>query len=195
MHASWLVLLILYGWSYWCFVKFHWNWWVTAQVVPVSCLIKARFCRLLLSVFSSAFFKVTREKRTEFVFPMFISNPSLEFAYWYCWWLLGSCRLLCQDTYEIICFKHGMMLDMTKLGSLIPVLNNLDLYLRSQGFGKARTCGMADYVRRWQLRSLVSMANMDHFSILLLLLLLVCQMETPVSLMKVAVHRRSLGLP
>ena len=50
--------------------------------------------------------------------------------------------VMCQDTYELICFKLGMMLDTTKLYSSDSSLNDLDVYSRSQSYRKARTCAV-----------------------------------------------------
>ena len=45
----------------------------------------------------------------------------------------------CQDTCESVCFKLGMMLDTTKLYSLIPVWMTL---VFTQGHRQARTCAV-----------------------------------------------------
>ena len=46
---------------------------------------------------------------------------------------------LCSDTYELISFKFGVMVDMTKMYSFHISLSNLDLHSGSQGYDKAET--------------------------------------------------------
>ena len=43
------------------------------------------------------------------------------------------------DIHEPISFKHGKMIDMTKL-HIDTSMNDLDLFLTSQGNGKTGTC-------------------------------------------------------
>ena len=52
-----------------------------------------------------------------------------------CWCDLMKCTIsiiMCQDTCELICFKLGMILNTTKLNSLIPVWMTL---MFTQGHG------------------------------------------------------------
>ena len=49
--------------------------------------------------------------------------------------------IMCPDACELICFKLDMMLNTTK-ERFDSSLNDPDIHLRSQGFGKGRTCGV-----------------------------------------------------
>ena len=45
--------------------------------------------------------------------------------------------VMCQDTFELLRFKLGKMLNTIKLYTLIFNLIDLDVHSRSQGYGKA----------------------------------------------------------
>ena len=49
--------------------------------------------------------------------------------------------VMCQDTCERIYFKLGMMPSTAKL-LCDSISNELDVHLRSQGYGQARTCAV-----------------------------------------------------
>ena len=63
---------------------------------------------------------------------------------------------MCQDTYETIGIKLGMMLNTTKLYSL----NDLDGHSRSHGDEKARTCAVISVVK---LHEATQMFLMDDY--------------------------------
>ena len=83
------------------------------------------------------------------------------------------------DTFQLICFKLDMMIDSTKLYSLIPVWMTLMSTQCQRVTGKLELVGhfvvklheatqmlmMADYVRKMTVRSPVSIANMNCLSI------------------------------
>ena len=85
------------------------------------------------------------------------------------------CKNQSLDSFEPISFKLSMMINISKLYSLLLV-NDLDPHLRSKGYAECRTCAvklvkwheiaktfvMIDSVRKG---SLVNTANMDHLSI------------------------------
>ena len=83
---------------------------------------------------------------------------------------------VCQDTCELIWFKHGMMLDRTKVCSMIPVLMILKFTQGHRVMGKLELvqsvcCEVAWSNSNvcdgwwWLWRSPVIMANIDHISI------------------------------
>ena len=120
-----------------------------SQVIPNLALVSISGCDISVSqsVRNLGFYldeMLSMDAHTEYLCRILFCQLRRErtMLMWFYEIYLTANIVPCQDTFKLICFKLGIVLDTTILYSLSPVLSTLIKYSKSQGHRKGKTCAV-----------------------------------------------------